>query len=181
MKKDTDGEVPADPPSIAETAPAPLPGGLAMSSVELDQAPALAGVTIAPEPRYLARRTFAGRPDQIPAARKWLATTVLATVVNDLAVASDVLLACSELAANAIIHSNSGLPGGIFTVRACIDSERIRIEVIDQGGSWTSSCSHKDDCDDQSGRGLMIVAAIAGAWGIAGDQEGRTAWCEIRA
>jgi len=69
-------------------------------------------------------------------------------------------------------------------VRACVDHDTVRIEIIDQGGQWTGLPNGRDDeADDasQSGRGLTIVAAIASSWGIAGDQEGRTAWCEVKA
>ncbi len=137
------------------------------------------GAALVPEPRFLVRRTFQGRPDQIRAARSWLAM-----LIEGFPGSANVVLACSELAANAIIHSRSGLPGGAFTVRARIDHDLIRVEVIDQGGSWTGLRKlGLDEADDvsQSGRGLTIVAAIASSWGIAGDQQGRTAWCEIEA
>ena len=150
-----------------------------MTGIDLDHQMAGGPAVIAPEPRFLARRSFAGRADQIRAARAWMAM-----LIEGFAGGSNAVLACSELAANAIIHSRSGLPGGTFTVRACIDRETIRIEIIDQGGPWTGLRKSTDeDADDagQSGRGLTIVAAIASSWGIAGDQEGRTAWCEITA
>jgi serine/threonine-protein kinase RsbW len=151
-----------------------------MTSVSTDQS--AAAVTTVPGPRFLARREFAGRPDQVGAARWWLSR-----MIDGLPIAPDVVLACSELASNAIIHSDSGLPGGRFTVRLSIEADLIRIEVIDQGGQWTNMRGHwlgasEDQADDsQSGRGLTIIAALATSWGIGGDQEGRTAWCEIRA
>ena len=45
------------------------------------------------------------------------------------------------------------------------------VEVTDQGGCWTA-----DEHDDEQGRGLTIVAAIAGDgnWGIDGDAASRT-------
>jgi serine/threonine-protein kinase RsbW len=133
---------------------------------------------LAPEPPFLARHTFAGRPEQIRAVRAWLAR-----LIDGFADASNAVLACSELASNAIMHSRSGQPGGLFTVRACVDHVAIRIEIIDQGGPWTGlTRQYDDEMDDagQSGRGLTIIAAIASSWGIRGDQEGRTAWCEIK-
>ncbi len=140
-----------------------------------------ARVAVPPAPRFLARREFVGRPDQVRAARWWLSR-----MIDGLPMASDAVLACSELASNAIIHSDSGLPGGRFIVRLAVEDDTVRIEVIDQGGEWTNLRSHWIGDDDeadasQSGRGLTIIAAIAIAWGIAGDQEGRTAWCELRA
>ncbi len=133
------------------------------------------------EQRILARRTFAGEPGQVAVARKWLGL-----MIDGFASVDEVVLACSELVANAIMHSDSGLPGGRFTIRLAISKEFVRVEVLDQGGPWNgrrdSAGGTADPYGDvgQRGRGLAIVAAITSAWGIVGDQEGRTAWCEIR-
>jgi anti-sigma regulatory factor (Ser/Thr protein kinase) len=150
--------------------------GLDHVSTEVSSAP------VAPEFPVLVRRTFPGQPGQVRIVRWWLNTQVGGPAGTD-----DVVLACSELVANAIIHSSSGLPGGVFTVRLAIDRDFVRVEVIDQGGQWpgVSRPCHDpaDDAEDvsQCGRGLRIIAALASAWGITGDQEGRTAWCEIKA
>jgi hypothetical protein len=55
-------------------------------------------------------------------------------------IAHDVILCASELAANATLHSRSGLQGGTFTVRASIDLDHsVQVEVEDKGGPWTST------------------------------------------
>ncbi len=154
-----------------------------MVSTSLDhRAITLASMIATGEERILARRTFSGRPDQVRVARRWLAQ-----IVDGFAAVEEVLLACSELASNAIMHSESGRPGGYFTVRLAIRQDIVRVEVLDQGGPWsrghgTSAYTNAQDEEDvsQCGRGLAIVAAITNAWGIAGDDAGRTAWCEIR-
>ncbi|HXS63599.1 MAG TPA: ATP-binding protein [Streptosporangiaceae bacterium] len=153
-----------------------------MPSVGLDQLTAgVAHKAVAPEFPILVRRSFPGQAGQVRIVRWWL--------INQLggpAACDDVVLACSELAANAIIHSDSSLPGGVFTVRLAIGHGFVRIEVIDQGGQWpgerrpSHACATELEDASQCGRGLRIVAALASAWGIAGDQEGRTAWCEIK-
>jgi serine/threonine-protein kinase RsbW len=92
-------------------------------------------------------------------------------------VANDVLLLASELATNAILHSRSGHPDRDFTVRATLyPGEYLWVEIIDQGGSWTT-----DDYEDGHGRGLLIVAAIAGDdnWGIEGNEACRVAWFRL--
>ncbi len=127
----------------------------------------------------LARRTFPGQLWQVSAVRQWLSM-----LLDGFGALDEVLLACSELAANAVVHSDSGRPGGLFTVRLAIEPDFVRIEVLDQGGPWTSGrqprniACHPEDAT-QCGRGLTIIAAITSAWGIAGDHQGRTAWCEI--
>ncbi len=152
-----------------------------MPSVGLDQVTAtMTHDAVVPEFPRLVRRTFPGQAGQVRIVRWWLTDQLGGPAACD-----DVVLACSELSANAIIHSDSGLQGGVFTVRLAIDRDLVRIEVIDQGGAWPgrrrddNSAAALED-DSQCGRGLRIVAALASAWGIAGDQEGRTAWCEIK-
>src|SRR3984885_15901989 len=67
-------------------------------------------------------------------------------------------LLASELAANAVSHSRSGSPGGTFTVRATLyPGDYAWIEVIDQGGPWADGAD-----DEERGRGLTVVAALAG-------------------
>ncbi|HET9898501.1 MAG TPA: ATP-binding protein [Streptosporangiaceae bacterium] len=152
-----------------------------MRSVRTDHDPITLGQSLtAPAQRLLARRTFPGQPGQVSVARQWLTR-----LIDGFEAADEVLLACSELAANAIIHSDSGRPGGVFTVRVAVEPDIVRLEVLDQGGSWTrrrcheNTAIHPEDAT-QCGRGLTIVAAITSAWGIAGDHHGRTAWCEIK-
>ena len=153
-----------------------------MPSVGLDQvATEVSRAVVAPEFPILVRRTFPGQAGQVRIVRWWLTAQL-----GGPAAADDVVLACSELAANAIIHSDSGLPGGVFAVRLAIERNFVRIEVIDQGGTWPGGrrpChAPTADSDDvsQCGRGLRIVAALASGWGISGDHEGRTAWCEVK-
>jgi serine/threonine-protein kinase RsbW len=96
----------------------------------------------------------------------------------DPALAADAVLCLSEVATNAVIHSNSGKAGGRFTVSA----ERygdgcVRIEVEDQGGRWTE----RTKPEGQQHLGLAIVSQLASAWGIEGDgAHRRTVWFELR-
>jgi two-component sensor histidine kinase len=101
----------------------------------------------------------------------------LAAVAADCPAADSLLLLASELATNAILHSQSGHPGRTFTVRATLyPGNYAWIEVIDQGGSWTA-----DRHGDEYGRGLAIVAAVAGGgnWGIEGSSACRVAWFRL--
>jgi serine/threonine-protein kinase RsbW len=87
------------------------------------------------------------------------------------------LLLASELATNAILHSMSGHPSRDFTVRATLYLDDYAwVEVIDAGGTWTP-----DKHDEEHGRGLAVVAGIAGDgnWGIEGDVSSRVAWFRL--
>lgn len=101
----------------------------------------------------------------------------LAKLALECPVADDLVLLTSELATNAILHSRSGHPGLSFTVRATLrPGEYAWIGVVDQGGAWAA-----DEHDDEHGRGLSIVATVAGdgSWGIHGDSTSRTAWFRL--
>jgi anti-sigma regulatory factor (Ser/Thr protein kinase) len=87
------------------------------------------------------------------------------------------VLLASELVTNAILHSRSGHPERFFTIRAVLyPGEYAWVEVIDEGGAWGD-----DQHDDEHGRGLTIVSAIAGEsnWGIDGDAACRVAWFRL--
>ena len=117
-------------------------------------------------------RAYPGTADQPRQVR-----ADLAEIAGPYPMADELVLLTSELAANAVSHSRSGHPGGTFTVRATLyPGDYAWIEVIDQGGAWGT-----DEQDDEHGRGLAIVAAIAGAknWGITGDERARAVWFRL--
>lgn len=109
---------------------------------------------------------------QVAEARRFVAS-----VVDDPTLVDDAVLCVSELAANAVLHSNSRLAGGRFTVAAERYSDgRLRIMVLDQGGRWAERArvGHEP-------LGLMIVSRIASTWGIdSNGPHGRTVWFELR-
>jgi anti-sigma regulatory factor (Ser/Thr protein kinase) len=124
-----------------------------------------------PAPRTLALRTSAvtypGSTEHISAVRAGLHQ-----LLRHCPMADEVILCASELAANAVLHSRSRLPGGTFTVRARISAgDYARIEVEDGGGPWARGTS-----DTAGHHGLDIVRALAADWGIDGGHTTRTIW-----
>jgi len=96
--------------------------------------------------------------------------------------AGDVVLLTDEIAINAIQHSNSGQPGGRFTVTAEIcDGVSVRIQVADEGGRWDALRRTPRHASDllEAGRGLVIVDALATAWGVTGTTAGRVVWAVL--
>jgi serine/threonine-protein kinase RsbW len=117
-------------------------------------------------------RSFPAAPEQVREARRFLAA-ILAD--RD---APDALLCLSELVTNAVVHSRSGQPGGIFTVRVQLDGQRLRVEVCDQGGFWHAPAPVS--ADGQNGRGLVIVGQLASRWGCEGhSRSGWTVWYQL--
>jgi len=90
-------------------------------------------------------------------------------MLADRPVVDDLLLICSELAANAVQHSASARPGGAFIIRAEVrDGDYVWVEVEDEGGRWDGTRR-----SDERGRGLAVVEKVAAYWDIRSDDTGR--------
>jgi len=114
--------------------------------------------------------TYGGRPEHVRQARADARDLLAGCPAAD-----EVILCLSELAANAVVHSNSRRPGGTFTVRiGSRPGADIRLEVEDDGGPWLASAP-----DPGSGRGLDIIGALAAEWGVATSPAGRTVWARF--
>jgi serine/threonine-protein kinase RsbW len=119
-------------------------------------------------------RAFRGEPGQVPRARDFVRCYLPGRVCSVQA-AEDILVCATELAANAVLHSRSGLPGGHFSVEVAVCAGQwVRVAVKDSGGPWAERGT--GDGDTEGGRGLHIVSALSAAMGITGDASGRTAW-----
>ncbi|PBC85221.1 MULTISPECIES: ATP-binding protein [unclassified Streptomyces] len=97
--------------------------------------------------------------------------------------ADDVLLCVSELATNALLH---GVPPG-RGYRLCLsldESGLLRVEVHDSGAGEprlpVSLPCDGGEGECESGRGLLLVSALADAWGIGERVPGKIVWCEFR-
>ena len=101
----------------------------------------------------------------------------VASFVDDPTLVGDAVLCVSELAANAVMHSNSRFAGGRFTVAGeCYSDGCFRIKVLDEGGRWIERSKARHEH-----LGLMIVSRLASAWGIHDNgRHGRTVWFELR-
>jgi anti-sigma regulatory factor (Ser/Thr protein kinase) len=89
-------------------------------------------------------------------------------------------LLASELFANSLRHSSSGLPGETVTVTVTARASAVRVEVADRSGPGVPELRvARKDAED--GRGLGLVARLAARWGWRW-RGGRTVtWFELRA
>ncbi len=88
--------------------------------------------------------------------------------------AGDVELIASELVTNAIRHTN----GSAVTLRLLVEPGQVRVEVLDLGRvSWVRPATPADD--DECGRGLLIVDALADRAGHDPVPLGRLSWAEV--
>jgi len=82
-------------------------------------------------------------------------------------------------ATNAVMHSDSGRPGGTFAVAVEVSARTVRIEVTDAGGLDQPRVRHPRG-DSQHGRGLALVEVLSSAWGTQTAGAGRrVTWCDI--
>lgn len=82
------------------------------------------------------------------------------------------VLAADELLANAVKHGSSG-PDDTVTLTLECSQDELRVEVADVSTVPPTFCTTAGEAE-KSGRGLAIVAAIAGDWGTAPPDPGRT-------
>jgi serine/threonine-protein kinase RsbW len=113
--------------------------------------------------------TFSGTPQQVAYARH-----AVAGILSGWPRADDAVLVVSELATNAVLHSESR--GQSFTVRAEIQPGCLQIEVEDLGGPWNPRPR-----DTGRPHGLDVIDALIGPdnWGVDGNQAGRVVWCRL--
>ncbi|MCX4742040.1 ATP-binding protein [Streptomyces antibioticus] len=92
-------------------------------------------------------------------------------------------LITTELCANAVQHGL--VPGRDFHVRlaAAADGRRLCVEVSD---TWSecrpaAGAPADPDAECESGRGLFLVAALAGGWGVTDRRggPGKTVWATV--
>ncbi|WP_432105759.1 ATP-binding protein [Streptomyces sp. bgisy091] len=87
----------------------------------------------------------------------------------------DLLLCVSELATNALRHGVP--PGRGYLVRLMLDSRELVVEVHDSGGGQPAV---REPCGE-SGRGLLLVEALADRWGVGERDPGKVVWCAFSA
>jgi anti-sigma regulatory factor (Ser/Thr protein kinase) len=113
--------------------------------------------------------TFHGRAEEVSRVRR-----EVAGYLGRCPVADDLVFLASELAANAILHTQSR--GSTFTVRCHASPGQARIEVEDLGGPW------RPRTPGDRPHGLDIVQALTGPdqWGTQPTATGgRTVWARL--
>lgn len=132
--------------------------------------PATAGSAPAPLTR-LSALTIAGTKPNVARARAFVAG-----ILGPGHPAADVAaLLVSEVVTNAVLHSDSGAPGGTVTVTVSGTCHGLQVEVRD-AGSDRSAPSVRKDPYTCSGHGLFLVDSLAREWGYARSGAGTTVW-----
>jgi hypothetical protein len=110
------------------------------------------------------RASYPGVAEAVGQARAHVAAVLAGVPYADGAV-----FALGEVAANAVVHSRSGHPGGSFTIATdVLPGELVIVAVSDQGGPWAER-----DADTYP-HGLEIVKAMGALVRVNGGDDGRT-------
>lgn len=81
-------------------------------------------------------------------------------------------LLTTELVANAITHANSDVQVVVRQI-----GDRLRVEVLDD--SEEGPVVKAADALDESGRGMALIDALAGSWGVEPRATGKAVWFEL--
>ncbi|MFD7610468.1 ATP-binding protein [Streptomyces sp. NPDC059828] len=83
----------------------------------------------------------------------------------------------AELAANAVTHGR--VAGRDFELRLLLGSGVLRIEVSDTRGERAPAMATQSAADAETGRGLLLVDALASDWGTTQRVIGKTVWAVL--
>ncbi|MFI6498713.1 ATP-binding protein [Nonomuraea typhae] len=98
-------------------------------------------------------RNWPGEPQSLGECRAW----VRRVLPEGCPRAADVLQVVGELAANAVMHSTSGAPGGRYAVQVEVGPESVGVTVMDLGPVLVKAVRPLGE----GGHGLAIVRELA--------------------
>lgn len=90
--------------------------------------------------------------------------------------ADDAALVVAELASNAVRHGT--VRGRLFRVEVALHVTTLRVAVTDARGE-AKPRPRPCGADAESGRGLVIVAALAARWDVEELDVGKRVWAEL--
>jgi anti-sigma regulatory factor (Ser/Thr protein kinase) len=117
-------------------------------------------------------KAFAGRPQTVHLARRFVAATLAAWDLDDLSEVACLLT--SELASNAVRHV-----GAPYQLALELDPPELRVEVVDP--SQRLPVRAENTADSDSGKGLILVDALAARWGVRLLSRGKAVWFVLSA
>jgi anti-sigma regulatory factor (Ser/Thr protein kinase) len=121
--------------------------------------------------------TVPGRPEEVAAARTFIRRTLAAAGKQPRVDSDAATLLTSELVTNAILHTESGAPGGTVTVVVVDVPDGVLVEVIDDGSGGMPVV--KGELLATDGHGLFLVQQLTRQWGYLRDPAGTTVWFHL--
>jgi anti-sigma regulatory factor (Ser/Thr protein kinase) len=115
-----------------------------------------------------------GTPDQVRNAR-----VIIANVLGgDHPCIDDTVLLASETATNAIRHSDSAMPGGVFALTVEHTEDWTRVTVRDDGSAKMPCLCPLTPTADH-GRGVKLLDVLASRWGLSRERSRNEVWFEV--
>jgi anti-sigma regulatory factor (Ser/Thr protein kinase) len=114
-------------------------------------------------------------PEGLAEARDALREALVAWRLPHLA--DDLELAAGELLGNVLLHTEGG---AVVTLEVLPEPvRRVRLSVQDRSSVWPRRRSPGEAAT--SGRGLLMIDALAARWGVEPRGDGKAVWCEFDA
>lgn len=129
-------------------------------------------VRIPQTPVLAVSTTLAAEPASVSEGRRFLRAALQTWTLAELS--DTVCLLASELLSNSVRHAS-----GPLRLRLRQAGDEISVEVSD--GSPVPPQARPPAADKESGRGLMLVDALAAAWGTVPTAEGKAVWFSLPA
>lgn len=117
---------------------------------------------------HYSRRMFEAEPSSAAYVRKYVRDSLETWRVRS----DEAVFVANELATNAIVHTHSD-----FVVEVSLQDSTCRIEVFDNDP--TSPREMPQSRTSPSGRGLALVRALSGSWGVEPRDGGKGVWCDV--
>ncbi|WP_225849180.1 SpoIIE family protein phosphatase [Streptomyces sp. HPF1205] len=112
-------------------------------------------------------------PEGLAETREALRQALSAWALGHLA--DDVELAAGELLGNVLLHTEGG---AVLTLEVLPEPvRRLRLSVQDRSSVWPRRRSPGESAT--SGRGLLMIDALAARWGVEPRGDGKAVWCEF--
>ncbi|MEV0220394.1 PAS domain S-box protein [Streptomyces sp. NPDC050704] len=108
-------------------------------------------------------------PDSVPEGRAFLSKVL--TSWECTTTADDARLLLSEILTNAVQHAE-----GPLGLHVCRTATELTVEVSDHSPHLPQPQPRPAAEDEESGRGLILVRALADTWGVRPTDEGKTTW-----
>jgi anti-sigma regulatory factor (Ser/Thr protein kinase) len=107
-------------------------------------------------------------------ARQFVQAELVNAGADDEVLAERLALVTSELVTNAVVHAGTDIE-----VRITIEVHDVWVEVVDAGPNQPYRAP--PSLTETSGRGLLLVDALADAWGVAEvqDGQGKMVWIRV--
>lgn len=125
--------------------------------------------------RYPRHHEIGAKADNVRAARRFVRTCLRKWGLDRL---TDIaVLLTSEIVTNAVLHAGPHSPLSAIVVNLTQTAGTTRVEVVD--GDIALPVVGSGEVDKQSGRGLLLLDALADSWGVSAGSDEKAVWFEL--